>query len=160
MNIIERLLGTKRFKLFRNEGEGYQVEVPIYWKISSVTAEYGHSFSDPEGQEGVISVKPVLIPGNTLEEYYDALMEGMKKELRYKFIASADIKIGQRPAKEAVFFAPATVKGKKKKAIMTIDIVDDSSRFRYVVLSYSVLQSRYEDYIGIYQHAKKTFRIL
>lgn len=160
MGIAEQIFGERKFKCFTNRDERYELEIPTHWRATAITQEYGYSFSDEEKAEGILSVKPVVMPGTTLEEYHDALLEGMKKELRYKFFAGTDTRLASCPAKEIILHAPAKVNGKKKKAIMSIAIIDDSEHFRYVVMSYSVLESRYEKYIEIYNHAKNSFRLL
>lgn len=160
MELLEKIFGEKPFKLFRNEEEGYRLEIPTDWRLVSVTEAYGHSFSEGTGGAGgMLSVKPVILPGVHLQDYYDALVEGVKKELKYKFFASTDTRMANRPAKEVVFLAYAYVNGKRKKAIVTTAIVDDSEHYRFLVLTFMALSNEYEHIIGIFNHSKKTLSI-
>lgn len=160
MSIIDELSMHKKFKTFENEKDYYSLEIPATWKVVSITDDYGHSFSDENRKEGMLSIKPVIAPSSSLEEYCEALLESVKEELKYKFFASTDTFVAKHLAKEIVFIAPAFVNGHKKKAVMTVLVIEDLESYRFLVMTFTTLESEYEKNITVYKHAKKTFMIL
>ena len=160
MDIATEISGDKKFKKFMNEDEHYSLEIPIDWRVISITDDYGYSFSNENRKEGMLSIKPVIAPGSSLQEYYEALLESVKEELKYKFLASTDTYLAKHTAKEIVFIAPALVNGKKNNAIMTVLIIDDIENYRFVVMTFTALEREYEKNIPIYKHAKETLDIM
>lgn len=151
---------SRGFREFVSEEGRYLLDVPIHWITKPVSEEYGQTFTGPDGTEGVLSVKSVIIAGQTLEQYCEALQEGVHKEMGYEFVTGSDTQVAQRPAKEMVFFAPAYKGGEKKKAVVHVSVIDNSDDFRFIALGFSVLESEYEKYKAVYERAKRSFRVL
>ncbi len=153
------IFGKGGYKRFENKEEQYSLEIPNSWQLVSVTQDYGHSFSDGERKEGMLSVKPSVTPGATLEDYNEELVKVLQDKMKYEFLATIDAKVSGKSAKESTFLAPAYVNGKKENAMLVMCVIENQDRYRFVVMTYSVLEKEHEKHAGIYKHAKESFRI-